>query len=252
MRRIVLLWLLLTPVWIAFSFYGSASKIAFLPPALIVVAAVLYWLHRQFVLLVAGEAEPRANVQPSPRSLFRPVAAASLVRPALVAVGVGACVGAAATPFFHFDRAFHDSAVLNNSTAPAATAPNSTVSLQTEAMKPQSASATPKAVQTEAVTPQPALAQPNSGAPKTVQTEAVKPQAASAQPNSATPKNQDNPTSSENPDAKRAEAQILAGGQSSTGQPRCNVSLCESSYQSFRASDCTYQPYSGPRQYCAR
>jgi hypothetical protein len=32
----------------------------------------------------------------------------------------------------------------------------------------------------------------------------------------------------------------------------CNVSLCERSYQSFRASDCSYQPYSGPRQSCTR
>jgi hypothetical protein len=45
--------------------------------------------------------------------------------------------------------------------------------------------------------------------------------------------------------------QVQAFGQA-TDQPRCNISLCESHYQSFRASDCTYQPYSGPRQYCDR
>ncbi len=34
---------------------------------------------------------------------------------------------------------------------------------------------------------------------------------------------------------------------------QCNVSTCERHYNSFRASDCTYQPYwGGPRQYCAR
>jgi len=32
----------------------------------------------------------------------------------------------------------------------------------------------------------------------------------------------------------------------------CNVSLCERSYQSFRASDCSYQPYWGPRRSCTR
>jgi membrane peptidoglycan carboxypeptidase len=33
----------------------------------------------------------------------------------------------------------------------------------------------------------------------------------------------------------------------------CNVSVCERFYNSFRGSDCTYQPYSGgPRQHCER
>jgi BA14K-like protein len=59
-------------------------------------------------------------------------------------------------------------------------------------------------------------------------------------------------TSSDNPDATQAEVQKQTVGQNSAEQPACNVSLCESYYQSFRASDCTYQPYSGPRQYCAR
>ena len=34
---------------------------------------------------------------------------------------------------------------------------------------------------------------------------------------------------------------------------QCNIPACEAFYHSFRASDCTYQPYSGgPRQYCER
>jgi penicillin-binding protein 1A len=34
---------------------------------------------------------------------------------------------------------------------------------------------------------------------------------------------------------------------------QCNVSVCEHFYNSFRGSDCTYQPYSGgPRQHCDR
>lgn len=33
----------------------------------------------------------------------------------------------------------------------------------------------------------------------------------------------------------------------------CNIPACEEFYHSFRASDCSYQPYGpGPRQYCAR
>ena len=34
---------------------------------------------------------------------------------------------------------------------------------------------------------------------------------------------------------------------------QCNIPACEENYRSFRASDCTYQPYwGGSRQYCAR
>jgi penicillin-binding protein 1A len=33
----------------------------------------------------------------------------------------------------------------------------------------------------------------------------------------------------------------------------CDISMCQQHYHSFRASDCTYQPYDGgPRQYCGR
>jgi 1A family penicillin-binding protein len=38
-----------------------------------------------------------------------------------------------------------------------------------------------------------------------------------------------------------------------TQSAQCNVPACEGFYRSFRASDCTYQPYwEGPRQYCER
>ena len=229
MGRIVLLWLLLTPLWIAFSFYASVSKIAFIPPALVVIALVFHWLHKQLVLGLAGESEPRANAQSSGSSHFHPVAAplSGFVRPAFVALGVGACVGAAATSFFLLDRPLHESAVSDTSATARTTQQNSTISVQTEAVKSQSFSAEPKTVQTEPVKSQSFAAEPK------------------IQENSPV-------TSSNNPDDKRAEAQIPTSGQSSSNQPRCNVSLCEGYYQSFRASDCTYQPYSGPRQYCAR
>jgi BA14K-like protein len=220
MGRIAWLWLLLTPVWIAFSFYASASKIAFIPPALVVVALVFYWLHNQFVLLVSGEREPRADVQLSQSQLsqsqlsqsspFQPVAAASLVRPASVAIAVGACIGAAATSVFLFDRALHDSTVSEKSAAADAIQLGATIGVQPKAVKPQLFAA------------------------------------------EQTTQNNSRVTSSENTDAKRAEVQTQTLGESATDQPRCNVSLCESYYQSFRASDCTYQAYSGPRQYCAR
>lgn len=34
--------------------------------------------------------------------------------------------------------------------------------------------------------------------------------------------------------------------------PSCNVSACQRAYRSFRASDCTFQPYRGPRKLCTR
>jgi hypothetical protein len=214
MGRIALLWLLLTPLWIAFSFSVSASKIAFLPPALVVVALALYWLHNKFVLFVAGEHEPRADVQSSESSPFAAEVAPSLVRPAFIALAVGACVGAAAvTSFFIFDRLLHNSTVSQKTAAADAIQPNqpsSTIGVQPKAVKPQSFPAEQATQNNERVTP------------------------------------------SDNSDAKRAEAQAQPLGQNSADQPRCNVSLCESYYQSFRASDCTYQPRSGPRQYCGR
>ncbi|MGH9808012.1 MAG: BA14K family protein, partial [Terriglobia bacterium] len=33
---------------------------------------------------------------------------------------------------------------------------------------------------------------------------------------------------------------------------QCNVPVCQEYYRSFRVSDCSYQPYSGPREYCER
>ena len=36
------------------------------------------------------------------------------------------------------------------------------------------------------------------------------------------------------------------------GDRYCDYRACSTAYRSFRASDCTYQPYSGPRRYCDR
>lgn len=33
---------------------------------------------------------------------------------------------------------------------------------------------------------------------------------------------------------------------------QCNYRACSNAYRSFRASDCTYQPYHGPRQLCTK
>ncbi len=55
------------------------------------------------------------------------------------------------------------------------------------------------------------------------------------------------------------QAPSAPAGQGSPAPPaegqggQCNIPACEEFYHSFRASDCTYQPYGpGSRQYCAR
>ena len=94
MRRIVFfLWLLLTPIWISyFSFAGSGPKVAFIPPALVLIALLFTWLWTRLVLRIAGEFEP---------SHFHPHRGAALlsrgsVRTGLVAAAVGVCAGAIA------------------------------------------------------------------------------------------------------------------------------------------------------------
>jgi outer membrane biosynthesis protein TonB len=43
-----------------------------------------------------------------------------------------------------------------------------------------------------------------------------------------------------------------APAPSSPSAPSCNYRACENAYQSFRASDCTYQPYDQPRRLCTK
>lgn len=48
--------------------------------------------------------------------------------------------------------------------------------------------------------------------------------------------------------ANAALAQIAVEGT----QLKCNARACASAYQSFQASDCTYQPRNGPRRLCKK
>jgi hypothetical protein len=231
------LWLLLTPIWIAYWFSsGSSSQIAFVAPALALIALGLGWLWKRFVVLVAGEAEPpprgkirdpavnrgrEADLVFRPKRSFHPVWGLALpssgtIRMGLIAGAVGVCVGAAVA--------------LDWSTyAPV-------VSTSEEASRPVSGPDAPISVRTEVVkSPLATAAQPGQNA---------FPMASSA----------NHSTSDTDSRFQRAEAQAdsTPSGQSSSDQPRCDIALCERIYRSFRAADCTYQPYEGPRQYCAR
>lgn len=42
------------------------------------------------------------------------------------------------------------------------------------------------------------------------------------------------------------------GNAAAENEGRCDIPACDQYYHSFRVSDCTYQPYVGPRRYCDR
>ena len=44
----------------------------------------------------------------------------------------------------------------------------------------------------------------------------------------------------------------LAQVAAEAAQLKCNARACASAYQSFQASDCTYQPNNGPRRLCKK
>jgi hypothetical protein len=51
------------------------------------------------------------------------------------------------------------------------------------------------------------------------------------------------PASAAAPDTAQAQATPVASD-------KCDIRACSDAYQSFRASDCTYQPFDGPRRLC--
>ena len=54
--------------------------------------------------------------------------------------------------------------------------------------------------------------------------------------------------------ARSNKSEVAEGAEAPHGQasnqPQCSQHACAARYSSFRASDCTYQPYSGPRRLC--
>jgi membrane peptidoglycan carboxypeptidase len=52
------------------------------------------------------------------------------------------------------------------------------------------------------------------------------------------------------PPAAPGNGEPSATGPAQTSGPSCNMEACAARYNSFRSSDCTYQPFSGPRRMC--
>jgi hypothetical protein len=51
--------------------------------------------------------------------------------------------------------------------------------------------------------------------------------------------------------SQSSEPDAIAAPESTQAQA-CNVQACEAAYRSFTASDCTYQPFDGPRRLCTK
>ena len=100
----------------------------------------------------------------------------------------------------------------------------------------------PQQQQQQAKAPAPAVA-PAAEAPKPAAKEEPKTQEAKAAPAQAVQAARADP-------APAASAPKNATPVSLQGRNACDVSACARAYHSFRESDCTYQPYSGPRQVC--
>jgi len=45
-------------------------------------------------------------------------------------------------------------------------------------------------------------------------------------------------------------AQPMAPVAAAAAQPKCDIAACSAAYHSFRAIDCSWQPFDGPRRFC--
>jgi hypothetical protein len=56
-----------------------------------------------------------------------------------------------------------------------------------------------------------------------------------------------------NPAGASADAAAaISAAEPAPAPPQCDIEACAAAYGSFRASDCTWQPYDGPRRLCTK
>ena len=102
--------------------------------------------------------------------------------------------------------------------------------------------------------PQPDATDTTTAAASASDRPAATAQAATAQAAAATPvaptnepvKNEPTSSASAQPSATPVSVQASVGAPAGA----CAIEACASAYRSFRASDCTYQPFGGPRKMC--
>jgi hypothetical protein len=95
----------------------------------------------------------------------------------------------------------------------------------------------PPVVRTVKAVTQPSPVQPAQPAARGPQVAVVTPAAKPARNGTATP-------------AVMAPEQIATPPPAESEQPKCDIAACSAAYRSFRVSDCSWQPYEGPRRHC--
>lgn len=55
---------------------------------------------------------------------------------------------------------------------------------------------------------------------------------------------------SPSPQTNIAVPEQTAAQPDTSAQPKCDIAACSAAYRSFRADDCSWQPYEGPRRFC--
>jgi len=60
------------------------------------------------------------------------------------------------------------------------------------------------------------------------------------------------PDNAQTPQAYAAQPKQAEPDKTATSNNHCDIQACASAYKSFRASDCTYQPFGGERRVCGK
>ena len=125
--------------------------------------------------------------------------------------------------------------------------------------QPQSTGSTPRETAAFALPPKQDAVQPEKQAEKAASTPPAVAQQPAQQAVAQQPAQPAAVAPQQPAPAQQASVTPQAGEQTAQAQPavqqtsgKCNVQACSASYQSFRASDCTYQPFDGPRRLCTR
>jgi hypothetical protein len=104
--------------------------------------------------------------------------------------------------------------------------------------------------------PQQSQAQPQQSQPQQPQqapsNTTPAPAAIAANPEPQKPAAETTGVAARTEDSRESATATAVSAQATTSNNRCDVQACSGAYQSFRASDCTYQPFEGPRRICEK
>lgn len=127
------------------------------------------------------------------------------------------------------------------------TAPPADVSPQQPQVEQQ-----PQKTQQQQAQQQPAQQPQTSNAPAAAITEPQKPRVETTGLASRADDNPQGADTRQGAQGAGAQGTSAVQPQAAASNNRCDVQACSSAYKSFRASDCSYQPYEGARRFCER